>query len=418
MATTQDLLTLKKKIERDAATYTKLYEKKDNGEDLTEIEVETAKRIENYLENLISQYKTLAALPASTNAVLSKVNHLVSQKFVNVFSYTPIQDQNKNLASTKRLTILRGGFEKAPYVKLNNVKGNMAVGTSTQSFGITDDLLNYTGQPTLRIQSMAGLLIDSSAPLYSSAIEDRYSVSFIFKLNRFPSKLHKNQNNFRQITTRRTDLLSFNYEGDSRIEFGAMAPFTYYKGRNKNSIIRTFEGNYNQFSIAANIVGPKGGSKSFYTDYKFELGKEYQVKLVIVKTNESDNNEFGSIDNYFVYMYVNNVLESIAMTDCKVWGQKGNFYKRNQGNMLKRKHFDKEFNLIATQPNFLPYFVPAWESNKFGGTELGINNNVEYYTRLGNFKFKPLFTQSKATPISLSYLNKSIKSHSFSTLKI
>ena len=58
MATTQDLLTLKKKIERDAATYTKLYEKKDNGEDLTEFEVETAKRIENYLENLISQYKT------------------------------------------------------------------------------------------------------------------------------------------------------------------------------------------------------------------------------------------------------------------------------------------------------------------------------------------------------------------------
>jgi hypothetical protein len=222
-------------------------------------------------------------------------------------------------------------------------------------------------------------------PIHSLNITDKYSVSFIFKLNRFPSKvIRKNLTKVEQITTRRTDLLEFSYSNSSanKIEFGAMAPWAYVDGR------RTYQGKYNKFSIAASIKGNNGNSTSIYTDYKFELGKEYNVKLEISKTQNYGYSKFGSQDNYEVRMYVNNVVENTAVVKCKVWGGYGKKLKKQAENILNGKNLD---NYIASQPNFLPFFVPQETVRKLVSFEhFQVPNNPVNLVYLKDFNFSQL----------------------------
>ena len=110
--------------------------------------------------------------------------------------------------------------------------------------------------------------------------------------------------------------------------------------------------------------------------------------------NSKNADPFGAQDEYTVLIYVNNVLESIAMTECKVWGQKGNFYKRNLEKMDKAKSRNKDFNFIASQPNFLPYYVTPWDGKKFEGTENAVRHDIQTTTQLNNFSFNSLISIS------------------------
>lgn len=403
MATTQDLLSLKKKIERDAATYTKLYEKRDNGEELTDSEKNALESIKTNVENIKKQNKTLTELPATTNLAIDKI---VSKSYgeVTLFSYTPKNDVNKN--STVGQTsvdrdILR---DNRFFYKHSKVVNNLAIGTTTQTFGIVDDLFNYTGQPTIKIEPLDVLMGGGSFLHDYYPITNKYSISFIVKLNRFPSKIYTKVYS-KQITSRRTDLLEFKYADDSTIQFGAMAPFSRVTANKKGpngekvtSTIEAYQGKYSPFSFAASIRGGAGPLTSFYTDYKFELGKEYHVKFELYKTNEIDGGgDFGNIDNYRIEFYVNNILENISTIPCKVWGQSGNKAKKK--------------NKVASQPNFMFSNV----------TQDMINNNepisTEYkkqmFVRLGNFNINslksisstPFIISQKETPTITSLIN-------------
>lgn len=409
MATKQELFELKKKVERDVIVFKTLIDSVNRGNDLTEEESKKLDDIKTNIGNLVIQNKTLTALPATTNAAITKILALGDYSYENVFSYTPIVDSNKHLLSTKRFNSLHTISKMLEY-KHENVKSNMAVGIPSQTFGIVDDLSNYTGQPTLKIQNLSNVLLPENniIPIYDIVIEKKHIVSFNFKLNRFPSKILQSHNNIKQITTRRTDLITFEY-GDSRLEFGAMAPYAQWRSQKTDGIVEKYKGSYNQFSIAANIVGHKGGSTSFYTDYKFELGKEYQVKLELVKTGNYGNNEFGTKDEYNIYLFVNNILENISVVKCKIWGQKGNFYKRNKENM--KKSYGRMF--IASQPNFLPYFVNPSDKKTYD-SEVNVKYGTENKEVLGDFKFNQLL-YIKTPPYHISN-DEIITGRSFKTL--
>ena len=146
-------------------------------------------------------------------------------------------------------------------------------------------------------------------------INDEYTISFEMALNAFPSKVHKSKSNKynnttgieKNYTSRRSDIISFNYDTvniNNKIEFGAMAPFGLIPNNFHNK--RLYEGDFDNFSIAACLTFDDTKKLSLYTDYKFKLGRSYNVKLSIKLINDKYISDLSSelkimSNNYLVF---------------------------------------------------------------------------------------------------------------------
>jgi hypothetical protein len=340
----KNLLELKNKFEKNVNLFKNL-KIKQISQEISEKETERLKEIETELDSVMEQPKTLSALPTSTNLAIGKMKD-INNNFTNIIEHTPVTQAPKTFINNKWLAVDTN--ETTLLAKYEKVSNNMAIGTTKDTFGVVDDLLNYTGRPTLKLEKLWSSNNNDIISLTNkSEIGDQYSISFIFRLNRFPSKAHIISGFVKRIITRRTDLLAFEYAspvidglGGCKIEFGAMAPYGRYNtnqqqidengAMDENSKINEqtcleYKNQYSPFSIAANITNENfAGSTSIYTDYKFELGKDYHVTLLISKTNMMNSDPFGSIDDYIVSLSVDNVVENTAIVSGKVWGSSFN----------------------------------------------------------------------------------------------
>jgi hypothetical protein len=250
------------------------------------------------------------------------------------------------------------------------------VGTSKLTYGIVDDVTNFINSPIISVGKQSGNK-NNGGFIHQLDIKSEYRVSFEFTLNRFPSKTYQHSDNkysMKQLTSRRTDLITFEYEDDGNspvnvIEFGAMAPFGLFfdseykfefgdeikspkseKKRDKITTLRDlipqltyepYKNNYSPFSIGASINCGNNYRVSISTDYKFELGKSYTVTLII---NNLGGVNFGDEQDYDFRMEVNMIPELIVASPGKVWGNTGS---RNRDN-----------NTIHSQPNFRKRLLP------------------------------------------------------------
>jgi hypothetical protein len=369
MATNKRLMELKDKFERNVNIFKNLKAKQESGE-IDEVETKKLKEIQVAVSEVMVEAKTLSALPSSTNSAISKISN-IDNGLRTIFTHTPVAPTkapiNKKWSAVKTdETTLLPKYEK--------VSNNLAIGTDKHTFGVVDDLLNYNGQPTLKLEKLSSSTNRPSS-LTNSEIGSQYSISFVFKLNRFPSKSYIPGSFVKRVITRRTDLLAFEYFnnktrdtlGGCKIEFGAMAPYGRYNKNqqqiNENGAMPNecleFKHQYSPFSIAANITNNNfGGSMSIYTDYKFELGKEYHVTLLITKTNNMNTEPFGAQDSYEISLSVNNVNENTAIVKGKAWGskmksliaRKPNFLLEGSSEYLKTIDSEK-WNSIYNQPS-------------------------------------------------------------------
>lgn len=249
------------------------------------------------------------------------------------------------------------------------------VGVSKLTYGIVDDVTNFINSPIISIERQKGSK-NNGGFIHQLDIKSEYRVSFEFTLNRFPSKTYQNSNNkysMKQLTSRRTDLITFEYETEGNtpnvIEFGAMAPFGLFfdseykfgfgkemeipKAPKKDVKITTlrdlipqlsyepYKNNYSPFSIGASINCGNNYRVSISTDYKFELGKSYIVTLII---NNLGGVNFGDEQDYDFRMEVNMTPELIVASPGKVWGKTGSRHRDN--------------NNIHSQPNFRKRLLP------------------------------------------------------------
>jgi len=372
MATNKRLTEFKNMFERNVVVFKNLKTKQlSEEEELNEVETRKLKDLETQFDEVMKEPKTLAELPISTNIAISKFDNIIKEN-TTIFTYTPVASTPKNVnnntssnVETDKSTLL---------VKHEKVSNGMAIGITKDSLGVVDDLLNYTGQPTLKIQTL-NTVLRKDTPLTTDDLGNTYSISFVFRLNRFPSKAYFAGNRVKRIITRRTDLLAFEYMGKHiddfggcKIEFGAMAPFGRYVKNQKeieeapqqqydengnpiepkydengnpiNTMVEEilmleYKNKYSPFSIAAHIQNNNfAGSTSIYTDYKFELGKEYHVTLSIVKLKPNEVESFGVVSDYGISLSVDNVSEKTAILSGKAWGKNFNGAKASKPKFL------------------------------------------------------------------------------------
>lgn len=253
---------------------------------------------------------------------------------------------------------------------------NSGVGLSKLTYGIVDDVTNFINNPIISIEKQKGSK-NNGGFIHQLNINSEYRVSFEFILNRFPSKTYQDSSkkySMKQLTSRRTDLITFEYEDDGNspvnvIEFGAMAPFGLFfdseykfefgdgikspKSAEKRDKITTlrdllpnlnyepYKGKYSPFSIGASVTCGNNYRVSISTDYKFELGKSYIVTLII---NNLGRVNFGDEQDYDFRMEVNMTPELIVASPGKVWGKTGSRHRDN--------------NNIHSQPNFRKRLLP------------------------------------------------------------
>jgi hypothetical protein len=214
----------------------------------------------------------------------------ISDQTYNI-SHNTIRDLTSDITTilddTKSLLNNKPSFLTYPTTNVsssNNIVGNMIIGESS-ILDIVDHVQSYNGQSTLSISNSDTLILNEI-----NDIDDEYNISFEMRLNNFPTKIFKSKPNkynsnpttTRKYTSRRSDIISFNYDTENpnnKIEFGAMAPF----GVKSNLLedIRLYENNFDNFSIAACLTYNGDRKLSVYTDYKFKLGETYSIKLSV-----------------------------------------------------------------------------------------------------------------------------------------
>jgi len=269
----------------------------------------------------------------------------------------------------------------------HKINGKFVAGTTDTRLGIIDDLVNLDKPNILKIKKMG--VNTNVDPLYSETIEDEYTLSAQFKLNRFPSKVHsqvmdKNGNGLvytKRLTSRRTDILSFNYDSDAKIEIGAMAPSVI-----KNDL-PVYGNKFSPYSICVSISSGNKNKHSVYTDYKYQFGEIQYLTLKIKKAPSFDQqyiddfeyvmnehissgvkgdtffydgkywgitkaqleiaglrntlgNGFGSPFRYIITLNVNGIQENIGAYPGKCWSTGASI--------------DKRRNMIASGPGFMP----------------------------------------------------------------
>jgi hypothetical protein len=298
-----------------------------------------------------------------------------------LFSYEPTSVSQKEIGNHSNK------LNDTYFAYQHKINGKFVTGTTDTRLGIIDDLVNLDKPNILKIKKLG---VNSGADLlYSEKIVDEYTLSVQFKLERFPSKVYTqvmNQNTdgliyTKRLTSRRTDILSFNYNSGGKIEIGAMAPFAI-----KNDI-PIYGNKFSPYSICVSISNSDKNKYSVYTDYKYELEEIQYLTLKIKKAPIFDqqyiddfqyalddhinsgtkndtflyadkywgvtkaqleidglrntlNNEFGSRFRYIITLNINGINENIGEYQGKCWGDGASFAKRR--------------NMIASGPGFLP----------------------------------------------------------------
>lgn len=311
-----------------------------------------------------------------------------------LFSYEPaIRIENENEAG-----IYSNELNNVYFNQENEVRGKFVTGTTDTRLGIVDDLANLDKPSILKIKKFG--LNYNEGLLYSEKIEDDYTLSAQFKLNRFPSKIHsqvmyKNGGGLiytKKLTSRRTDILSFNYKdirkakvineiaekieidrigvvkkiGIGKIEIGAMAPFAT---KNDTSV---YSNRFSPYSICVSISN--GSSKySFYTDYKYELGEIQHLILKIKKAPGFDQqyiDDFESARNEYMNTEIvkseDEKKKDTFLYDGKDWGEARakleiNGLKKTLGNEFGSKfRYIITLNINGVQENIGKYHGKCW----------------------------------------------------------
>jgi hypothetical protein len=280
-----------------------------------------AKNVE-YISSL-SKILPKATLEAKTLLVETKQK---LQEMVNIFEFTPPNTDSSlaiNIQNSLNKTNTPENTDEIIF-SIPGLSSNIANSVQKYTNNLADDLRANTSNSTLEIRKQIkdkpGVPGDFLYDIIE--IDDSYSVSFNFRLNKFPSKVYQDNKNYayhgesegskrvKKFTTRRSDLISFNYEeignNDNKIEFAAIAPFglspsEISKRRVDNPGLKglNYDNKFNPFSIAASITNPVNGKKfSIYTDYKFSLGVWYNVTLKIEKADTTQDYLAG-LTRYF-----------------------------------------------------------------------------------------------------------------------
>jgi hypothetical protein len=249
-------------------------------EEKTDSDLASIEKMKVEISEIISQTEVVKNLPPSIKAILLDSKSKMMDNNIVAFSYTPVKKDTLN-TGIKYNTVDKDLI----IVKHDTVINGKAIGNSRTTAGIVDDLGNY-GDPTLSISKVN---YNETALLHDVDIKDEYKVAFDFTLNRFPSKVHQDTKHYnysvkpaniaKKYTTRRSDLISFNYgpeDNENKIQFGVMAPM----GLNANGS-NEYDNTYDNFSIAACINHETNKKISVFTDYKFKLGETYHIILKI-----------------------------------------------------------------------------------------------------------------------------------------
>jgi len=277
-------------------------------EEIDEEEKKTLESTKERVKFITEQKNVIDQLPSSVIINLESSIKKI-QDFKNVLTYTPSPDQQV-LDNTLRNT---RNSNSGIFGKHARVNSNKAIGENVKLLGIIDDTHKYTGESNLSIyNTVPGLPEIQSGNLHELLdINDEYSVTFEFRMNRFPSKTHQDTgdrhayNNSlatvtKKYTTRRSDIIEFNYratsEAGNKIEFGAIAPYIQLDNKKREEAKekstksknrrRSYDNVYSPFAIAACLTHDGNKKTSIYTDYKFELEKWYTVTLNIKRNAE------------------------------------------------------------------------------------------------------------------------------------
>lgn len=275
------------------------YEKTENISVLSKNEFES---IKSKTLTIIEDTKSIT-LPSSISTKLNRLSLILNGRtktlndltlsengLIKAFEYTPVINNRKYFTK-----------DDGVISKFTNVSFGKVLGVDKRHQGLTDDISDYDGKSILSLSK------DPKVPqknyLHNIDIKDKYSTLFDFRLNRFPVKTHNKKGITKQYTSRRSDLISFNYESVKKnignsISFGAMAPYGVNFSKkvppikpnqhNQEYFLKAvYQKDYSPFSIAASITYEKNKKLSVYTDYKFELGKFYNVRLDVEFVNES-----------------------------------------------------------------------------------------------------------------------------------
>jgi hypothetical protein len=299
--------------------------------DITETEIEEKKGIENDIKKITESVNVIKTLPVKSLVEMERIIHK-SNDFVTGLDFTP------SLVSSKGKTYSNDTGYSLLVNHNNNISKDMIFGISNLTKGVIDDLTNFNGESNLSITRQSDKL-PFGGVIHTKPVGNEYIISFEFSLSRFPSKASQNSlysHQMKQVTTRRSGLICFNYGANNKsIEFAAMAPQGYPKNTTEGSNI--FKDKYSPFSIAVSFPFKGNCSNSIHTDYKFELNTTYLVKLRI--TSEDNVSNLISKTRLRYELFVNNSLEEVIFTYGKVWGRTGKKLKKN--------------GIIPSQPGFL-----------------------------------------------------------------
>lgn len=349
------------------------------------VDIEYSKIISSVREittvtNAISD-TTIKDLPTNIITLFNNTKLLLNNN-INTFTYTPYITTNNFLTKNGNYVISKIS---------NTVVDNMAIGISSKS-SVVDDVLSYNEESTLSIYQSKQELPGVSTGLLNEIndIDDQYTVSFEMRLNHFPRKTHKvkntkydsNPNTTKKYTSRRTDIISFNYDSENinnKIEFGAMAPFGI-KSETFNNI-RLYDNNFDNFSIAACLTYDDSKKLSIYTDYKFKLGQTYNIKLSIRRITDEYIDELDRVVNINKEVGGNFIIfDGIKMLTEEVQKKKENIsqikYELDRFRSIRQNYFYK-FDEIKTDVDKRNFDGEKITSFRFAKKDYSYNSNVE-----------------------------------------
>jgi len=268
-------------------------------------------------------------------------------------------------------------------INCSKIEYGEVLGINKTNQGLIDDLTHYDGKPNLSISKNPS--INQDKYLHDIKIKDKYSVGFNFRLNRFPAKTYGRNKVLKQYTTRRSDLISFNYEnqnGNNNISFGAMAPYGVdfsdkippikpNQQTQEYYLKAKYQNKFSPFSIAASITYDKNKKLSVYTDYKFELGNFYEVRLDIEYLNNSKE---------FIKEFKKTIDDSLLNA------QAFSFNGMSFSNFSDAQNYiDRQYELLSQPINDFQYVITK-SREQFEYLDRNYNTIEEARMALDNFK--------------------------------
>ena len=349
-------LELANKVRRLYPEYEKLKVKSESeGKELTDREKERYDLLKEQLIKSVDE-TTKDAIKFVDPSTLVKINSLIDTKAERrtVFTYQPKTTSNNLIVLTS-----------------TDIKSTVVTGADRKFRGLSDDLMNFSYQPTLQILGRNELTQKNWKPIYHDTIglNEEYSISCSFKLNRFPTRTwYKSvDSTYQNNTTRRTEIMRFQYASvednesgpiytetpNNFIAIGAVAPYDSVMGRYKKGGFyykNTFNEKLSPFSIGVSF--PLGNYiQTIYTDYKFELSKWYNLKIEMRKIDSYSN-------TYEISLHINGVLEKTSIVCFLLWGRKSNEYRRFYE--IDSKVMADPRGWFSNRPNFLVASAPGF----------------------------------------------------------